>query len=54
MIKMNMTEIHGKSRDHVISNKRRLKSLLFISSFLTYGLGDGISAVLYEGKNRPA
>src|SRR5665811_967598 len=46
MIKMNTTriEIPGKSRDPVISNKRRLKSLLFISSFLTYGLGDGISA----------
>jgi len=46
MIKMNTTriEIPGKSRDPVISNKRRLKSLLFISSFMTYGLGDGISA----------
>jgi len=26
------------------SNKRRLKSLLFVSSFLTYGLGDGLTA----------
>jgi hypothetical protein len=26
------------------SNRRRLKSLLFITSFLTYGLGDGITA----------
>jgi hypothetical protein len=34
----------GKSRDNVISKKGRIKSLLFISSFLTYGLGDCITA----------
>jgi len=30
-----------------ILNKIRLKSLLFISSFLTYGLGDGITAAIW-------
>jgi len=46
MIKMNTTgrEIPGKTADSVISLKIRLKSLLFFSSFLTYGLGDGITA----------
>lgn len=46
---MNTTgkEMPGKSIFSVIFlivTKRRLQSLLFISSFLTYGLGDGITA----------
>ncbi len=35
----------GKSMNSVLSIKKRLRSLLFISSFLTYGLGDGVTAV---------
>ena len=43
---MNRTgiEIPGKTVDSVISQKKKLKFLLFFSSFLTYGLGDGITA----------
>jgi len=46
MIQMNRTgiEIPGKTVDSVISQKKKLKFLLFFSSFLTYGLGDGITA----------
>jgi hypothetical protein len=32
------------------SRKKRLKSLLFFSSFLTYGLGDGITAAFMMEK----
>lgn len=41
---MNKTrkKIPGKTVNSIISQK--IKSLLFISSFLTYGLGDGITA----------
>jgi len=46
MIKKNITGIEkpGKTVNSVQSLKIRLKSLLFFSSFLTYGLGDGITA----------
>lgn len=40
----------GKSMNSIVSIKRRLRSLLFISSFLTYGLGDGITAAYMMGK----
>ncbi|MCZ7400835.1 MAG: hypothetical protein O8C61_01280 [Candidatus Methanoperedens sp.] len=43
MIKTRKTR-PGKSIDSTILKKNRLKSLLFTSSFLTYGLGDGITA----------
>jgi hypothetical protein len=36
--------------DFGIFKKIRLQSLLFISSFLTYGLGDGITAAYMMGK----
>lgn len=46
MTKMNTArnKIPGKNMDPDIFKKIRLKSLLFITSFLTYGLGDGITA----------
>jgi len=46
MIKMNTTGIEtpGKTVGPVISKKGRIKSLLYFSSFLSYGLGDGITA----------
>lgn len=49
---MNMTgtEIPGKTVDSVRSPKIRIKSLLYFSSFLTYGLGDGITAAYMMGK----
>jgi len=50
---MNRTgkEIPGKPVYSIISQKIKLKSLLFFSSFLTYGLGDGITAAYMMEKN---